>query len=213
MTTAVKRLALAVLALGAAAGLAGVAAQPTARAASSASASASPGWRLGRATHYSAPGDVWTIHDGSCTHKYIWPDVGTGWDAGAMDDQNPEFIGSCGRCYEVRCDPVVFQDGYGASIDRTSVCYDPEASVVITVVDACPCSYPGNYYSNKRWCCGDKDHFDISVWAFEKLADLKWGVIALQYRPVPCNYQPAKRAPKPAKVTPGIPPPSGAVRP
>lgn len=84
----------------------------------------------------------------------------------------------------------------------------------------------GNYYSNKRWCCGeasdlvhqprvaqcahvlsctqlgemlcclavllvpsppnrrlfhagDMDHFDISVWAFEKLADLKWGVIAL----------------------------------
>ena len=37
-----------------------------------------PEWRLGRATHYSAPGDVWTIHDGSCTHKYIWPDIGTG---------------------------------------------------------------------------------------------------------------------------------------
>jgi len=26
---------------------------------------------------------------------------------------------------------------------------------------------------------GDIDHFDLSVWAFEKLADLKWGVIAL----------------------------------
>ena len=87
-------------------------------------------WRLGRATHYSAPGDVWTIHDGSCTHKYIWPDVGpgeawllpsvdlhlaapfpapeasvdsahlcqalAGWDAGALDDQADDFIGSCG---------------------------------------------------------------------------------------------------------------------
>lgn len=31
----------------------------------------------------------------------------------------------------------------------------------------------------RRWCCGDMDHFDISVWAFEKLADVKWGVIAL----------------------------------
>lgn len=36
-----------------------------------------------------------------------------------------------------------------------------------------------NYYSNKRWCCGDMDHFDISVWAFERLASTKWGVIAL----------------------------------
>ncbi|KAI7842555.1 hypothetical protein COHA_003792 [Chlorella ohadii] len=148
-------------------------------AAAGAAADSGAGWRTGRATHYSAPGDQWTIHDGSCTHKYIWPDIGPGWDAGAISDQNDEFIGSCGRCYEIRCNPIKFKDGYGAELDRKSVCYDPSASVVIQIVDACPCSYPGNYYSNKRWCCGDMDHFDISVWAFEKLADLKWGVIAL----------------------------------
>lgn len=44
---------------------------------------------------------------------------------------------------------------------------------------ACAPSSLGNYYSNKRWCCGDMDHFDISVWAFERLASTKWGVIAL----------------------------------
>lgn len=22
--------------------------------------------------------------------------------------------------------------------------------------DACPCNYAGNYYSNKRWCCGER---------------------------------------------------------
>jgi hypothetical protein len=38
-------------------------------------------------------------------------------------------------------------------------------------------TYAANNYSNKRWCCGDRDHFDISAWAFEKLADKKWGVI------------------------------------
>lgn len=28
--------------------------------------------------------------------------------------------------------------------------------------DACPCNMPGyNAYSNKRWCCGDTDHFDM----------------------------------------------------
>jgi hypothetical protein len=115
---------------------------------------------------------------------------------------------------------------------------------------------PGNYYSNKRWCCGDQHHFDLvrgrccplhapaqlaahacarapagppaslfhataacrpsprrcrlptprlacpappswppanppsnlqSVWAFEKLADMKWGVIPIQYRQVDCS--------------------------
>ena len=38
-------------------------------------------------------------------------------------------------------------------------------------------TYSANAYSNKRWCCNDMDHFDVSVWAFEKLADKKWGVI------------------------------------
>jgi hypothetical protein len=32
-----------------------------------------------------------------------------------------------------------------------------------------PCNYPGNAYSNKRWCCGDNSntqgtHFDLSIW-------------------------------------------------
>lgn len=43
-----------------------------------AAADFSTDWKPARATHYSAPGDTWTIHDGSCTHQYIWPDVGTG---------------------------------------------------------------------------------------------------------------------------------------
>lgn len=29
--------------------------------------------------------------------------------------------------------------------------------------------------SNRRWCCGDQDHLDLSVFAFAKLADTKWG--------------------------------------
>jgi hypothetical protein len=41
--------------------------------------------------------------------------------------------------------------------------------VVVKVTDTCPCHYPGNYRSNKRWCCGDMPHFDLSVWAFEKV--------------------------------------------
>jgi hypothetical protein len=39
-----------------------------------------------------------------------------------------------------------------------------------------------------------QDHFDLSVWAFEKLADMKWGVISIQYRQVDCGYQPYKKA-------------------
>jgi hypothetical protein len=32
---------------------------------------------------------------------------------------------------------------------------DEDASVIVKTTDTCPCIYSGNYYSNKRWCCGD----------------------------------------------------------
>ena len=35
---------------------------------------------------------------------------------------------------------------YGASFDRTSVCYDASASLLLCTVDSCPCNYPTN------WC-------------------------------------------------------------
>lgn len=35
----------------------------------------------------------------------------------------------------------------------------------------------------------------MSVWAFEKLTDKKWGVIGIKYRRVPCEHKPEKQAP------------------
>ena len=34
-----------------------------------------------------------------------------------------------------------------------------------------PCYYPANEYSNKRWCCGDMDHLDMSYQAFSKVGE------------------------------------------
>jgi hypothetical protein len=115
----------------------------------------------------------WSIHDGSCTHDYIWPDQSTGWDVAALADTHSEFGGSCGACYEVECSSKSMKDGYGVDLDRNGVC--KEGSVVVKVTDTCPCNYPNNYYSNKRWCCGDMPHFDISVWAFEKVSKQAMG--------------------------------------
>ncbi len=38
---------------------------------------------------------------------------------------------------------------------------------------------------------------DISLWAFEKLADTGKGVIAIEHREVPCGYKPSKQAKNP----------------
>jgi hypothetical protein len=65
---------------------------------------------------------------------------------------------ACRTCKEVRCKEMWFKDGYGQKLERETICYDPAASLVVTITDTCPCIYPGNYYSNKRWCCGDMYH-------------------------------------------------------
>jgi hypothetical protein len=43
---------------------------------------------------------------------------GTGWDVAALSDTYREYAGSCGRCYEVKCQNNGFKDGYGNWIDR-----------------------------------------------------------------------------------------------
>eukprot|EP01023_Acetabularia_acetabulum_P047060 TRINITY_DN4933_c0_g2_i3.p1 TRINITY_DN4933_c0_g2~~TRINITY_DN4933_c0_g2_i3.p1 ORF type:complete len:276 (+),score=50.75 TRINITY_DN4933_c0_g2_i3:125-952(+) len=166
-------------------------------------------WYTGRATYYGDEYWLWNIHEGSCGYYYLCPEEGTGWDITALPDVHWDFYGSCGRCYEVKCNPSSFTDNYGQKLDRSHQCYDSAVSVVVTVTDTCPCNYATNSYSNKRWCCGDMDHLDLSVWAFEKLAEKRWGVIGLQYREVPCSFQPAKVAPEVADPTPPSPIPSG----
>lgn len=76
------------------------------------------------------------------------------------------------KCYEIRCDPKSFRDNYGEGIDRSKsgVCRNPGASVVFTVTDVCPCDKVENAYSNRRWCCGDMSHVDLSVAAFTQVA-------------------------------------------
>lgn len=43
--------------------------------------------------------------------SYISEDQPAGWDVVALSDQFPNFAGSCGRCYEVKCDPRTVKDG------------------------------------------------------------------------------------------------------
>lgn len=170
-------------------------------------------WRTGRSTFYGGPTDSWSIHKGACDYGYLYADDPLGWDVAAINDGNPLYQDSCGRCLEVRCDPRWISDLYGGSFDRTTACSDPSQSIIVRITDDCPCTYPPNGYSNKRWCCNDVEHLDMSIWAFEKLAPTKWGVIGLKYRSVPCTNTPTIAAPPVAQPTPGIPPSGDLPRP
>lgn len=169
-------------------------------------------WRTGRCTYYGGPTDPWSIHVGACNFGYLYGSDPLGWDVAAINDGNPLYEDSCGRCVEVKCDPRWISDSYGGSYDRTTACIDPTQSVIVRITDDCPCTYPRNAYSNKRWCCNDVEHLDLSIWAFEKLASTRWGVIGLKYRAVPCTDVPAKPAPKVQNPTRGPEAPAGNVR-
>ncbi|KAG1668659.1 hypothetical protein FOA52_001266 [Chlamydomonas sp. UWO 241] len=149
-------------------------------------ASGQDGWRTGRTTWYDDA--AWmSVHDGSCMYGYLGGRYGgeQNWHVGAMNDGNPLYAGSCGKCFEVKCEPMNFKDNYGQELGREGACSSTN-SINIVMTDTCPCNKPGNEYSNQRWCCGDMDHFDIGIWAFQNLADPGLGVIGIKYRPVAC---------------------------
>ncbi|KAI8464805.1 MAG: expansin [Monoraphidium minutum] len=145
-----------------------------------AAATPSAAWHHGRATFY-GNGDGYSIHHGSCQFGQL-----DNHDIAAFSDTDPEFSGSCGSCYEVACEEGRLTDGYGKTLDRHGACKGG-ASVVVRITDSCPCNYPANYYSNKRWCCGDMRHMDLSWAAFEKIADTGKGVVGIKFRRVACD--------------------------
>jgi hypothetical protein len=178
------------------------------------------------------PESLPTCHSPTSLSQYLDKDKGTGWDIAALSDADPDYAGSCGRCYEgvngaqaardtahaafnfacswraaaadvpqrthalqtpphssewqpidpvccrasppsppphprarpllnrtaVQCVDSDVRDGYGSNMNRRGSCYDTGKSVKVTITDTCPCYYPSNQYSNKRWCCGDARH-------------------------------------------------------
>eukprot|EP00879_Flechtneria_rotunda_P015993 GHRR01016726.1.p1 GENE.GHRR01016726.1~~GHRR01016726.1.p1 ORF type:complete len:373 (+),score=77.90 GHRR01016726.1:674-1792(+) len=148
---------------------------------------------IASACYFPADNDGMSIHAGSCMFGNLDANKGTGWDIAALSDKDPDYAGSCGRCYEVACRPSTITDGYGNSLDRTGTCTG-EKSVIVMVTDTCPCYYPGNAASNTRWCCGDNYHMDLSQWAFEKLGTTGAGVMGIYYKPVPCPSSPSAAA-------------------
>jgi hypothetical protein len=115
---------------------------------------------------------------------------GTGFDIVALSDASPDYPNSCGTCYAVACRRAVVEDGFGEKLDRQDTCVDESRRVIVTVTDTCPCVYPANAMSNKRWCCGDKPHVDLSTEAFRKLGDVSQGVMAARWKRVPCPSEP-----------------------
>ena len=142
-------------------------------------------WSRGRATFYGHDG--YSIDDGAC----MYGDIPFPYYVGALSDWlgdnasmsfNTYQHGNrennmCGTCFEVQCDP---SGPYGGDCRSDRV----NASVIVRITDRCPCDHPNP--SNKKWCCGDAPHFDLSYDAFGEIGSHGGGVISLQWRQVQC---------------------------
>ena len=94
----------------------------------------------------------------------------------------------CGQCFEVMC-----IDGHTRGLDWSELgpwggCVEPGVkSVTVKISDSCPCHHPNS--GNKRWCCGDRVHLDLSYVAFDSIAMRHRGVVDLKVRPADCAKQ------------------------
>lgn len=59
-------------------------------------------------------------------------------------------------------------------------CRNENETITVTTIDSCPCKYIGG--REQSLCCGPIDHFDLSFWAFNKLAHPLYGLMMLEYR-------------------------------
>ena len=67
-------------------------------------------------------------------------------------------------------------------------CSEPsKKTVTVMISDSCPCHHPNS--GNKRWCCGDRTHLDLSYAAFDQIAVRHRGVVDLKVRPADCQKQ------------------------
>jgi len=197
----------------------------------------SGGWREGRATFYDAPqyfqeafasrgpGAFGDINYGDC--QYYSRNLGeqtVTYDnqafpkdmIAALGSADPDYPGSCGRCYEIKCrnglviqegtTPVKSSNGYNlqaiapdtkdtqgrsfpgnpaqAENENFVKCWNDTDSIFVTITDTCPCT--SATANNTAWCCGPVQHFDLSFWAFERLAHPLYGTQMLDFRPVDC---------------------------
>ncbi|GMH42136.1 hypothetical protein BSKO_10055 [Bryopsis sp. KO-2023] len=78
---------------------------------------------------------------------------------------------------------------------RYTQCREDVESIVITIIDSCPCVYIGG--RKQASCCGPLPHFDLSFWAFNKLAHPLYGNMMMEYRPVACDTREPLQTEKP----------------
>ena len=148
-------------------------------------------WKAGRATWYGGPSgpgpDGMSIYTGSCGYG---EDLGNHFVTAVQTDGGYDYglTEECGKCIEVVCVDGPTRGFEWSELGKWAGCQEPAVkSVVVKITDSCPCNHPNE--GNKRWCCGDREHLDLSYAAFDQIAIRHRGVVDLKFRPASCKDQ------------------------
>ena len=82
----------------------------------------------------------------------------------------------CGTCYAITCVAGPTRGLPASKLPDAGCISDKPVTVMIT--DSCPCDHANP--DNKKWCCGDTTHLDLSHTAFGMIADHSKGVVDLR---------------------------------
>jgi hypothetical protein len=162
---------------------------------------AAENWRQGSVTFYGnamAPFyDPYPLMEGTCSCKKAH-DYGICYNGICFEKiADPKMVAAitrpgmentrlCGQCFEIRCTAGKYRGLDWSEFGSPNVCRAPQGSIVVQITDSCPTRHPNE--SNSKYCVYQPPvtHFDLSYWAFERLADPKYGVVDVQYRSVQC---------------------------